>query len=261
MDGLAGVLIASAIAVAALMLTTWVISVVVRDASIVDLIWGLGFVVVAWVAHVVGDGVTSRSTLIAVLVTIWGLRLSGYLTWRNVGKGEDRRYQAMRKRWGDRFWLISLGTVFVAQGLLMWIVSLPVQLAAHAAEPTNLGLLAWVGVAVWLVGFVFESVGDLQLARFKADPANEGRVMDRGLWRYTRHPNYFGDFCVWWGIFLVAAETGPARWGVVGPLVMSALLMRYSGVGMLEKTIGKRRPGYADYVRRTSTFFPLPPRA
>ena len=261
MDGLAGVLVASALTVAALMLTVWVVSVVVRDASIVDLVWGLGFVLVAWVAYVVGDGVTDRSLLIAALVSIWGLRLSGYLTWRNLGKGEDPRYQAMRRKWGDRFWLVSLGTVFVTQGVIMWIVSLPVQLAAHADEPTELGVLAWVGVVVWLVGFAFETVGDLQLARFKADPANEGQVMDRGLWRYTRHPNYFGDFCVWWGIFLVAAETVPARWGVVGPLLMSVMLMKYSGVGMLEKSIGKRRPGYAEYARRTNTFFPWPPKS
>ena len=260
MDGLAGVLVASALAIAALMLTTWVISLLVRDASIIDIVWGLGFVLVAWVSHAVGDGETGRSLLIAALVTVWGLRLSGYLAWRNIGKGEDKRYQAMRRRWGDRFPVISLVTVFLTQGVLMWIVSLPVQLAAHASEPPTLGLLAWIGVAVWFVGFVFESVGDLQLARFKADPDNEGQVMDRGLWRYTRHPNYFGDFCVWWGIFLVAAETGPARWGVIGPLVMSVLLMKYSGVGVLEKSIGKRRPGYEEYKRRTSTFFPRPPK-
>jgi steroid 5-alpha reductase family enzyme len=259
--GIGSIFLASGVAIAALMVTVWVVSLIARDASLVDLVWGLGFVIVAWVAHLVGDGEASRSLLIAVLVTIWGLRLSGYLTWRNLGKGEDPRYQAMRRKWGDRFWLVSLGTVFVTQGVLMWIVALPVQLAAGAAEPTNLGILAFVGVAVWVVGVLFESVGDLQLARFKADPDSEGQVMDRGLWRYTRHPNYFGDFCVWWGIFLVAAETGPARWGVIGPLVMSVLLMKYSGVGMLERSIGKRRPGYADYARRTSTFFPLPPKS
>jgi steroid 5-alpha reductase family enzyme len=259
-DGLAGVLISSAIAVAALMLTTWIVSLVVSDASIVDLIWGLGFVLVAWTAVIVGDGYDARALLLAALVTVWGLRLSGYLAWRNLGSGEDKRYQAMRERWGARFWLVSLVTVFVLQGVLMWIVSLPVQLSASAADPSNLGLLAWLGVAVWLVGFGFESLGDLQLARFKADPDNAREVMDRGLWRYTRHPNYFGDFCVWWGIFLVAAETGPGRWGVIGPIVMSALLMRYSGVGVLEKSIGSRRPGYAEYARRTSTFFPRPPK-
>ncbi|MGY6500744.1 MAG: DUF1295 domain-containing protein [Acidimicrobiales bacterium] len=260
MDGVGAILVASAIAIAALMLVVWGISLVVRDASIIDLVWGLGFVIVAWVTYVVGDGVESRALLIAGLVTVWGLRLSGYLTWRNVGKGEDKRYQLMRKKWGDRFPLVSLLTVFLLQGVLMFIVSLPVQFSGAATEPSSLGILAVVGVAVWVVGFVFESVGDAQLARFKADPDNEGQVMDQGLWRYTRHPNYFGDFCVWWGIFLVAAETSNGRWGIVGPLVMSALLMKYSGVGVLEKSIGKRRPGYAEYARRTSTFFPRPPK-
>jgi len=254
------VMLASAAAIAALMLVTWIISLVMRDASIVDIVWGLGFVVVAWVAYSVGEGVEARRLLIAVLVTIWGLRLAGYLAWRNLGKGEDPRYQAMRRHWGSRFPLVSLVTVFLLQGVLMFTVSLPVQLAAAADAPSDLGLLALVGVALWAVGMFFETAGDLQLARFKADPANEGQVMDRGLWRYTRHPNYFGDFCVWWGIFLVAAETGPARWGIIGPIVMSVLLMRVSGVGLLEKSISKRRPGYEEYKRRTSTFFPRPPR-
>ncbi len=260
MTGTAGVLLATAGVIAALMLSTWLLSVVIRDASIVDLVWGLGFVLSAWTVVIVGDGTEARMLLIAGLVTVWGLRLSGYLAWRNIGSGEDRRYQSMRRHWGDRFWLISLATVFLMQGVIMWIVALPVQLAGTTDDPSNLGLLAGIGVAVWAVGLFFETVGDAQLARFKADPANEGEVMDRGLWRYTRHPNYFGDFCVWWGIFLVAAETVPARWAVIGPILMSVMLMKYSGVGMLERSIGKRRPGYAEYARRTSTFFPLPPR-
>lgn len=253
-------MLATAGVIVALMSVTWLVSVIVRDASIVDLVWGLGFVLSSWTVVLVGDGVESRMLLIAGLVTVWGLRLSGYLAWRNIGSGEDRRYQRMRAHWGERFWLISLGTVFLLQGVIMWIVALPVQLAGTADQPANLGVLAGIGVAIWAVGLFFETVGDAQLARFKADPANEGEVMDQGLWRYTRHPNYFGDFCVWWGIFLVAAETVPARWAVIGPILMSVMLMKYSGVGMLERSIGKRRPGYADYVRRTSTFFPLPPR-
>lgn len=254
------VLGAAAVAVAVLMLVTWGVSVAVRDASIVDLIWGLGFVIVAVVAAVVGDGWAGRRALLAVLVAVWGLRLSGYLTWRNLGHGEDYRYVAMRKRWGDAFWWVSLFQVFLLQGVLMWVVSLPVQLAATAATPDGFGALAFVGVALWTVGLLFETLGDAQLARFKADPDNAGRVMDKGLWRYTRHPNYFGDFCVWWGLFLVAAEAPVAWWGIVGPALMSFLLLRVSGVAMLEKTIGKRRPGYEEYVRRTSAFFPRPPK-
>lgn len=252
-------LVAAAVAIG-LLVATWVVSLVVRDASIVDLVWGLAFVVVTATVAALGGGDPARRTLLTVLVGVWGLRLSGYLAWRNLGRGEDYRYRAMRKKYGARFPLISLATVFLLQGALVWVVSLPVQLAAGAAGPAGLGPLAVVGVGLWAVGFAFEAVGDLQLARFKADPASEGQVMDRGLWRFTRHPNYFGDCCVWWGIWLACAETGPGRWGVVGPLVMTFLLVRVSGVAMLERTIGRRRPGYADYVARTSAFVPLPPR-
>jgi steroid 5-alpha reductase family enzyme len=251
---------AAAGGVAVLMLATWAISVVRRDASIVDIVWGLGFVVVAVAAFLVGDGADARRTLLLVLVGVWGLRLSGYLAWRNLGHGEDRRYQKMRRHHGEWFWLISLATVFALQGVLMLVVSLPVTLSADVERPDGLGPLAAVGVLLWLVGFVFEAGGDLQLARFKADPANEGEVMDRGLWRYTRHPNYFGDFCIWWGIGLVAAETGPGRWGLIGPVVMTVFLLRVSGVAMLERDIGQRRPKYAEYIERTSAFFPRPPR-
>ena len=254
------VLAATAAVLAVLLVGTWLVSLAVRDASIVDILWGPAFGAVALVAALVGDGSSDRRILLLGLVGIWGLRLGGYLAWRNLGHGEDYRYQAMRRHHGPRFGLISLVVVFGLQGVLVWVVSLPVQLAATAAEPADLGPLAAVGVVLWLVGLVFEAGGDAQLARFKADPASAGQVLDRGLWRYTRHPNYFGDFCVWWGIFLVAAETGPARWGIVGPIVMSVLLLRVSGVAMLEKTIASRRPGYVDYVARTSTFFPRPPR-
>lgn len=246
--------LATAVGIAGLMIGTWIVSLAVADASIVDIVWGPGFVVVAWIAWWVGPA-DDRSTLVAVLVTVWGVRLGAYLARRNLGKGEDYRYRAMRRRHGARFPLVSLVTVFALQGALMWIVSLPVQ----AAAGVGLGWLDWVGVGVWTVGLAFEAIGDSQLARFKADPVNAGQVLDTGLWRYTRHPNYFGDFCVWWGIWMVAAAGG-GWWTVVGPLVMSALLIRYSGAGLLEKTIGRRRPGYEDYVRRTNAFFPGPPR-
>jgi steroid 5-alpha reductase family enzyme len=257
---IASVLLASAGAVAVLMLLTWVVSLLVRDASIVDIIWGAGFVVVAATAAVVGDGFDDRRYLLLLLVGVWGVRLSSYLAWRNLGHGEDYRYVAMRKKHGDRFWLVSLFQVFLLQGVLMWVVSLPVQLSAAADEPASFGPLAYLGIAVWLIGVLFESIGDAQLTAFKARSENEGQVMDRGLWRYTRHPNYFGDFCVWWGIFLVAAETVPGRVGIIGPLVMSFLLLQVSEMAMLEKTIGKRRPGYAEYIERTSAFFPRPPK-
>ena len=248
----------SALAIVVLMFGMWVLSVVLSDVSIVDLVWGLAFVIVAHVARAVGDP-NARVDLLTALVTIWGFRLSGYLLWRNWGTGEDKRYVAMRKHFGDKFWWFSLIQTFGLQGALVLIVSLPVQLTA-AGEDVALGWVAWLGAAIWLVGFTFETVGDAQLARFKAKPENEGQVMDRGLWRYTRHPNYFGDFTVWWGLFLVSLAAG-GWWGIVGPIVMSVFLLRVSGVTMLERTITKRRPGYADYIARTSTFFPWPPKS
>lgn len=251
---------ATATAIVVLMLSMWLLSLRLRDASIVDIVWGFGFVVVAWVARATAHGVGARQNLLVAMTTIWGVRLAGYLFWRNHGKGEDYRYRSMRKHYGPRWTLVSLYLVFAMQGALMFAVSLPVQLGQMANRPTGIGGIAYAGVALWLVGVVFESVGDLQLARFKADPANKGLVMDRGLWRFTRHPNYFGDFCIWWGIFLVAAQTRIGLIGVLGPIVMSILLLRVSGVAMLERTIGRRRPGYAEYISRTSAFFPRPPR-
>lgn len=240
------------------MLALWALSLPLRDVSIVDLGWGLGFVVVAWIAFIVGEGCLGRRLLLAVLVSVWGLRLFGYLFVRKLSeRREDPRYTAIRERYGPRFPLISLGVVFLFQGVLIWVVSLPVQ--GSASQLDRLGALDWAGIAVWGVGIFFEAVGDAQLRRFKVDPANKGRVMDRGLWRYTRHPNYFGDFMVWWGIYLAALSTGGAWWTIIGPVVMSTLLIGVSGKRLLERYMSKR-PGYAHYVARTSGFFPLPPR-
>jgi steroid 5-alpha reductase family enzyme len=254
-----GVMLASALAILIVMLTTWAVSVVIRNASIVDIVWGLGFVVVAWVARIVGEGNDARQWLLTLLTTLWGLRLAGYLAWRNAGHGEDYRYRNMRKRWGARFPLISLVTVFGLQGTLMWIVSLGVQLG-QADDSPDLGVIALIGVIVYVIGLVFETVGDAQLARFKADPSSAGKVMDKGLWRYTRHPNYFGDACVWWGLSLIAAETGGGAWGLIGAGVMTYFLRRVSGVTLLERSLKKRREGYLEYIERTSPFIPRPPR-
>jgi steroid 5-alpha reductase family enzyme len=240
-------------------LALWLLSLPLHDVSIVDPGWGFGFVIVAWIAFAVGDGCPGRRWLMALLVSVWGLRLAGYLLLRKLrDPGEDPRYGEWRERHGSRFALISLFTVFLLQGLLIWIVSLPVQ--AAAPQPDALGVLDWAGVAFWAVGLFFEAVGDRQLSRFRADPANKGKVMDSGLWRYTRHPNYFGDFMVWWGIYLVAASTGGAWWTVIAPIVMSTLLIRVSGKGLLEERM-QTRPGYPEYLARTSGFFPLPPRS
>ncbi|HEX5591233.1 MAG TPA: DUF1295 domain-containing protein [Candidatus Limnocylindrales bacterium] len=257
----------------AFMTVLWLISLAVRDASIVDPFWGLTFVLIAWLAYVAaylmqGPACAPEqceapwppplAPLVPALVTVWGLRLSIYLAWRNLGKGEDYRYVRMRERFGPSFPVASLVVVFLFQAVLAWLVSWPVQFTrAIDLEPSTPLFLA--GIGLWLLGLAFETIGDLQLAAFRRDPANRGRVLDTGLWRYTRHPNYFGDACVWWGFFLIAASVGQ-WWTIVGPILMTVLLVRVSGAGLLESTIVERRPGYAEYIRRTSGFLPLPPR-
>jgi steroid 5-alpha reductase family enzyme len=255
------VLAVMAAIVAGCMIALWLLSLALRDASIVDIFWGLGFCVIAVTSYTLSDDTGSgRALLVVALTCLWGLRLAGYLLWRNTGHGEDPRYVAMRRHWGPRFWWISLFTVFGLQGVLMWIVSLPIQLT-QAAPGGPLALLDAVGVAIYLFGLLFESVGDWQLARFRGDPQNAGQVLDRGLWRFTRHPNYFGDFCVWWGLFAIAVSTPFGIVSVVGPALMSFLLLRVSGVPMLERSIHKRRPDYLAYRARTSAFLPRPPAA
>jgi steroid 5-alpha reductase family enzyme len=237
----------------------WLVSLPKRDASIVDPLWPMIFVATAWSLWLWGDGAGGgRAWLMLVMVSAWGLRLGAHLTARKRGAPEDFRYQALRRRL-EPFWLWSLLVVFVLQGGLTVVVSLPVQAVLGDPDPRRLGWLDLAGAAVWAVGLVLESVSDEQLRRFKADAANRGCVMDRGLWRYSRHPNYFGDSVVWWGIWAVAAAAG-AWWTVAGPLLMTVLLVKVSGVSLLERSIGKRRPGYAGYVARTSAFVPRPPR-
>lgn len=259
MSPAATAMVTAAVTITAVMVATWLVSLPLRNASIVDIVWGLGFVAVAWAVRWRVDGNDARQWLLVAMTTVWGLRLSGYLWWRNHAKGEDFRYRAMRRRSPDRFWLISLVRVFAVQGVVMWVVSLPVQLGQVRPTP-GVEWLAITGVAVWAVGLGFEAIGDAQLARFKANPGNAGAVMDRGLWRYTRHPNYFGDACVWWGIALVAAEAGIGAVGLIGAAVMTLFLRRISGVTLLERSLVKRRPGYEAYMSRTSPFFPRPPR-
>ncbi|HWF51627.1 MAG TPA: DUF1295 domain-containing protein [Solirubrobacteraceae bacterium] len=253
------VLAYSAAAVAVLMVVVWAFSIRLRDVSIIDPVWGPAFVLVALVAALAGHGDSARRWLLFAITAAWGLRLGIHLARRKLGdREEDRRYAAMRERKGDSFTLWSLWAVFGVQGLLVLIVSLPIQVAAN--RPGGLGASIVPGVLVFLVGLAFEAVGDEQLRRFKADPASGGKVMDHGLWRYTRHPNYFGDACVWWGIWLLVLPADGVWWTLIGPAVMTLFLVRISGAAMLERDIGKRRPQYAEYIKRTSGFFPLPPR-
>lgn len=237
---------------------TWLISLRRRDVSIVDSLWSLMFLLAALV-YLGGAGQAGdRALLVMLLVALWSLRLAAYITWRNWGEGEDRRYQAIRARNQPGFEWKSLYLVFWLQGVIAWVVSLPLLAAMNGDAP--LGLLDYAGVLLWAVGMLFEAGGDWQLARFKADPANKGKVLDTGLWRYTRHPNYFGNACIWWGLFLIALSAG-GWWTVVSPVIMTFLLLKVSGVALLEQDIGERRPAYRDYILRTNAFLPGPPRA
>ena len=245
---------------ASLALPTWAVSLARHDASLVDRMWSVFIAGAGLVYFLLLPAQTARGLCMAVLGTAWALRLCIYVTWRNWGHGEDRRYQAIRARNQPNFGFRSLYLVFALQAVLAWIVSAPFLPGMAAARP--LGPLDAIGGALALFGILFEAIGDAQMARFKADPANRGQVMDRGLWRYTRHPNYFGEACTWWGIWLMAigGAGGAGAWSIVSPLLMTWLLLKVSGVRMLESDIGERRPAYLDYMARTNAFVPGPVR-
>ena len=236
----------------------WVVSVIKRNVAFVDSLWPLFFLIAAVTFALSVDLPGARGMLVTALVVIWSLRLSLHITVRNWGEPEDYRYQSIRANNEPGFAFKSLYIVFGLQGLLAWFIALP--LLPAITQPGGIGPLELIAIALWIIGFCFEAVGDYQLARFKRDPANKGRVMDSGLWRYTRHPNYFGDFCVWWSYYLFALAAG-GWWSILSPLLMSFLLLRVSGVAMLERTITERRPDYAAYVQRTNAFIPGSPRS
>lgn len=243
-----------------LMTLLWLVSLAIKNSSIVDIFWGAGFVIVAWAAFfLTPGGYEPRKWLLCILVTIWGMRLTLYILSRNKGKPEDFRYQAWRKENGAAWWWRSFFKVFLLQGIIMWIVSTPLQAAQLSPQPDHLTWLDYLAIPVWLIGFYFEAAGDWQLSRFKANPANKGKVLDRGVWRYTRHPNYFGDSAQWWGFYLIALAAG-AWWTIFSPILMTTLLMRVSGVTLLEKTLKEEKPGYKEYIEKTSEFIPWFPR-
>lgn len=243
----------------ATMVVLWVVSVWRRNASIVDPFWGTTFVIAGWWYFVrAPDGDPGRKLLLMVLVTVWGLRLSLYLVWRNWGHGEDPRYQAFRRRYGpERYWWVSLFQVFLLQGTLSWLIGAPLLGAQHGGG--SLGWLDALAAAVWLVGFVFEAGSDLQLARFRARRTSPDQLLTTGFWRYTRHPNYFGDAACWWGYGLFSIAAG-GYVAALGAVLMTALIIKVSGVALLERSLGEQKPGYAEYARRTSAFLPWPPR-
>ena len=243
--------------VALLSMVAWAYSVVRRDVSIVDSLWSL-MILASLGAYLVLTGINgARATLVLALVTLWALRLSLHITVRNHGEGEDRRYQQIRSNNQPGFWWKSLYIVFGLQAFLAWIISLPA--VAAAASPAPLGWLDLAALLVWTAGMIFEVVGDWQLMRFQKEKRADNTVLDSGLWRYTRHPNYFGEALLWWGIYLFALAAG-AWWAVVSPILMTVLLLRVSGVALLEKDIADRRPAYRDYIERTSAFIPAPPK-
>ena len=249
--------------IATCMLLLWLLSIRLNDMSIVDIFWGPAFGVVALVTYLLSDGAgaPARRILVTVLTLAWSLRLGIHLFVRNHGKGEDPRYTAaFRSRYLRHLHVHSLFKVFLLQGALIWLISMPVQLAEYLSRPASLGAAAVAGSALWLLGFLFEAVSDWQLARFKSDPANRGRIMDRGLWRYTRHPNYFGNACVWWGLFLIACDSRVGLLTIFAPALMTHFLVNLTGKRLLEARMGQARPEYAAYVSRTNGFFPWPPR-
>lgn len=250
----------TALAVVVVLGITFAVAVRVGKQAVIDVTWGLGFVAIAITAFATsgGHGDALRRWLALVLTAVWGLRLAAHIFSRSRGKGEDPRYEAMLERADGNPNVYALLHIYLPQGVIMWFVSLPVQIAMFVEG--GLAWVLWLGVVVWVVGFFFESVGDLQLTRFRNDPSNKGTVLDTGLWRYTRHPNYFGDAAVWTGLFLVAASAWPGVLTILSPAVMVWNLYGGTGKKLLEKDIGDRRPDYADYVRRTSGFFPWPPK-
>jgi steroid 5-alpha reductase family enzyme len=243
--------------VALLALGFWIFSLIRDDVSIVDSLWSIMFLVLLAAYLVFTEQVGPRKWLLLALVSVWAVRLSAYISLRNHGKPEDHRYQAIRKNNEPNFGLKSLYIVFGLQAALAGIIAIPLLTAVSGMQ--TLGVLDMLGVLLWITGMFFEVVGDAQLARFRAEPSSDGAVLDHGLWRYTRHPNYFGEFTLWWGYYCFAVAAG-GWWTIFAPLLMSVLLLRVSGVTLLESDIGDRRPGYAHYVNRTNAFFPGPPR-
>ena len=229
-----------------------------KDNSLADVAWGIGFIVVAFVVYFIAGEFSPVALLVNTLILAWGLRLAIRIYRRNKGKGEDFRYKKWRQDWGKAWIIRSYLQVFLLQGLFMFLISLPVVLVNRDGE-AEIGLLALIGAAVWLLGFMFETIGDYQLDRYMADMANRGKVLDTGLWRYSRHPNYFGEVVQWWGIFIIGLGVEYGWLGIVGPVTISILILKVSGIPLLEKSL-ERNPLYVEYQRRTSVFWPLPPR-
>jgi steroid 5-alpha reductase family enzyme len=243
-----------------IMIFLWLLSIFLKNVSIVDLFWGLGFVILCGFYFRKTEGFEMRKILLMGVTFIWGFRLSVYLAWRNIGNGEDFRYRQFRQKYGEnRYWWISFFQTFLLQGILMWLISAPLLGAQYSGTEKPLGLLDFAGLLFWVVGISFEAGGDFQLARFKASPSNKGKVLNKGFWRYSRHPNYFGDASVWWGFGLISLAAG-SYLPVLGSILMTALIIKVSGVVLLEKSLKDQKPGYKEYIEKTSSFIPWFPK-
>jgi steroid 5-alpha reductase family enzyme len=251
-----------ALAILSIMTSLWVVSLFRKDTSIVDIFWGIGFVILTGIYFALStDGYGPRKLILLFLVTIWGLRLGAYILFRNMGKGEDKRYQAFRKTAGKKYWWYSYFQVFMLQGALMLLISTPLLAAEIGPRSSHLTLLDGAGLLLWIVGFSFEMISDWQLSDFKSNPVNKGKVLNSGLWRYSRHPNYFGEAVLWWGYYLFAASTPGGFWTVYSPILMTILLLRVSGVALLEKSLSREKPEYRAYIDSTNSFIPWLPKS
>ncbi len=242
-----------------MMTLLWAVSVILRNVSIVDIFWGAGFVLAAGFYFISTEGAGIRKFIVLLLAGLWGLRLSIYLLWRNHGKGEDFRYRQFRDTYGRSYWWISFFQTFLLQGVLMWLISAPLLGAQLDSTAGSLNWMDYLGILCWMVGFIFEAGGDYQLAVFKANPANKGKVLNTGFWRYTRHPNYFGDAAVWWGFGLICMGAGHYL-PVLGSVLMTVLIIKVSGVLLLEKSLREKKPQYREYIEKTSAFLPWFPK-
>jgi steroid 5-alpha reductase family enzyme len=242
-------------------MTLWfAISLFKARNDVADVAWGLGFVLLAWTSFLLSGRSGARGLLVGILVSLWGFRLAWHIHARHRGKAEDFRYLAWRREWGRWFYVRSYAQVYLLQGALLFVVGLPVLIInKNKSSGGALGFLDGIGVLVWLCGFLFESVADAELARFVRDPLKRGQILQSGLWRYTRHPNYFGEVAQWWGVWLVALGVGGGWLGVIGPLAITILILKVSGIPMLEKKMALN-PDFADYKRRTSMFIPWFPK-
>jgi len=249
----------------ACVLVLWLICIQTRDPTPMDSFWAFGLMLMAWTTNFQVASTGLRQDLILLITTAWGLRLGFYMLWRWRHHGPDGRYENMMRKANERqgwsYAYASLRLVFLTQAPLLWITSLPVQLGQVEPSALSIGTLGLIGAALSIIGLAFETIGDWQLVRFKAKPENKGRVMDQGLWRYSRHPNYFGDACVWWGLYLIGCETFTGLFALPGPVFLTYTLLIWSGAALLERRLTRAKPEYADYIARTSAFIPWFPKA